>query len=63
MNMDNLFKGFLLDISTDKNTETLSLVFHSWILNLFGPSFIQKPWSYHKEIKTFMQRKKRYFSF
>jgi len=57
--MDNLFEGFLLDVSLNKNSETLSLTFLTWILNLFGPSFIQKPWNYHKDSVTFMKKKEK----
>ena len=59
MDMDNLFKGFLLDVNLNKNSETLSLTFLTWVLNLFGPSFIQKPWNYHKDFVTFLKKKNK----
>ena len=45
--MQNIFKGFLLDVSIDQKSEVVSVTFVSWVLSLFGPDLIQKPWNYN----------------
>ena len=56
MGMENIFNGFLLDVSIDQNSEAVSVTFVSWILSLFGPDLIQKPWNYHEDFEIFMKR-------
>ena len=56
MGMENIFKGFLLDVSIDQNNEAVSLTFVSWVLSLFGPDLIQKPWNYHEDFEKHMKK-------
>ena len=56
MGMDQLLKSFLLTVDIDQKKETVALTFVSWVLSLFGPDNIQKPWNYHKDLKTQLQR-------
>ena len=56
MGMENIFNGFLLDVSIDQNSEAVSVTFVSWILSLFGLDLIQKPWNYHEDFEIFMKR-------
>ena len=56
MKMENIFKGFLLELNIDQKHESVSLTFVSWILALFGPDLIQKPWNYHKDFITDMSK-------
>ena len=59
MGMENIFKGFLLDVSIDQNNEAVSLTFVSWVLSLFGPDLIQKPWNYHEDFETHMKKQQK----
>ena len=56
MGMDQLLKSFLLTVDIDQKSETVALTFISWVLSLFGPDNIQKPWNYHKDLKTQLER-------
>lgn len=56
MKMENIFKGFLISFDIDEKNDTVSLTFVSWVLSLFGPDNIQKPWNYYDDFKTFLNR-------
>ena len=55
MGLENIFQGFMLNVDVDRNKGTVSLSFVSWILSLFGPDLIQKPWNYNVDFKTYMK--------
>ena len=57
MNMENIFRGFILYVIIDQSSETISFTFVSWVLNLFGPDMIQKPWNSNSDFELFMKRK------
>ena len=57
MGQANIFSGFMLDVGLDKKQDTVSLSAVSWLLNLFGPDMIQKPWNYNKDFNAFMDRR------
>ena len=59
MGMDQLLKSFLPSVDLDQKRDTVSLALISWILSLFGPDNIQKPWNYHKDFKTRLQQEDR----
>ena len=59
MGMDQLLKSFLFSVDLDQKQNTVSLAFISWILSLFRPDNIQKPWNYHKDFKTQLQQEDR----
>ena len=56
MGMQNLINCFILDVNIDQSNETVSLTVISWLLNLFGPDMIQKPWNYYDDFKTMLKR-------
>ena len=56
MGMDNIFKGFLVETNLDPKQDTVSLSAVTWILNLFGPDNVQKPWNYHKDFVVYLKR-------
>ena len=57
--MQNIFKGFLLDVSIDQKSEVVSVTFVSWVVSLFGPDLIRKPWNYNEDFEILMKRKGR----
>ena len=59
MKIDNISKAFLLDVSIDQTSDTVSFSFVSWVLSLFGPDKVQMPWNYHSAFCAFMKREGR----
>ena len=59
MGMDQLLKCFLLTVDIDQKRDTVSLTFVSWVLSLFGPDNIEKPWNYHKDLNDQLKREDR----
>ena len=57
MDMSALAKCFVLDISINQKSDTVSLLVIDWILNLFGPNLVQKPWNYHNDFRIMLGRK------
>ena len=56
MGMEQLTKAFLLSVDIDQSRDTISLTFVSWILSLFGPDNVQKPWNVHGDFKTQLKK-------
>ena len=59
MGMDQLTNAFLLSVDIDQQHQTISLTFVSWILSLFGPDNVQKPWNVHHDLKAQLKRDNR----
>ena len=57
MGLEKIFQGFVLDVNIDEKNDAVSLNTVSWVLNLFGPDCIQKPWNYHKDFTIDMNKK------
>ena len=56
MDMTALAKCFVLDININQQSNIVSLSVINWILNLFGPDLIQKPWNYYSDFKTTLKK-------
>ena len=56
MDMTALAKCFVLDININQQSDTVSLSVINWILNLFGPDLVQKPWNYHSDFQTMLKK-------
>lgn len=57
MDMGALAKRFVLDININQKSNKFSLSVIDWILKLFGPNLVQKPWNYHTDFKIMLGRK------
>ena len=51
--IENIFAGFVMELD---QKGTVSLNFVRWVLNLFGPDHIQKPWNCHGLFKEYLSQ-------
>ena len=57
MGMQNLTNCFMVNVSIKQYSETVSLTIASWLLDLFGPNGVQKPWNYHRHFVTILRKR------
>ena len=54
--MDNIFKGFLVEVGIDPKQDSVAIASIKWMLALFGPDNLSKPWNYHNEFLEYLKR-------
>ena len=59
MNVASLLNSFVLDININQESDTVSLTIISWMLNLFGPDMVQKPWNYYNDFVVYLKKEGR----
>ena len=57
MGMQNLTNCFMVNVSIKQYIETVSLTIASWLLDLFGPNVVQKPWNYHRHFVALLRKR------
>ena len=59
INVASLLNSFVLDININQESDTVSLTIISWMLNLFGPDMVQKPWNYYNDFVVYLRKEGR----
>ena len=54
--MDNIFKGFLVEVGIDPKQDSVAIASIKWMLALFGPDNLSKPWNYHNESLEYLKQ-------
>ena len=57
--MDNIFKGFLVEVGIDPKQDSVAIASIKWMLALFGPDNLSKPWNYHNEFLEYLNQNNR----
>ena len=57
--MDNIFKGFLVEVGIDPKQDSVAIASIKWMLALFGPDNLSKPWNYHNEFLEYLKQNNR----
>ena len=59
MDINHLLNCFVMEVNINQPADTVSITIISWMLNLFGPDMVQKPWNYYGDFVTTMKKENR----
>ena len=59
LGMENIFKGFLVEVGIDPKNDSVAIASIKWMLALFGPDNLAMPWNYHNEFLQYLKRNNR----